>query len=200
MIALHHGNTYLEDEDTLIMELQTYNNKESNPFAIVMFDKLHDVNQITDQPYDSKFQKFSLNLKDGTLKVDDYVETKNGTIDMPMWNPKYNGIKNCFTYLSHQFGASQVDENYSYPIYKYDSCLSKIVGTFDVPSTLTQEPHFVPNPDGTEEDDGLVLTHSYDFMKQQSKLTVLDAKDMSVLNEYALPFRTPQGFHSAYFP
>ena len=122
LIALHHGNSYLEDENTLVMELQTYNNKDSNPFSIVFFDKLFDVNKMTDQAYDSKFQKFTLNLKDGTFKVEDYVEAKNGTIDMPMWNPKYDGVKNCFTYLSHQFGAAQIDENYSFPIHKYDSC------------------------------------------------------------------------------
>ena len=58
----------------------------------------------------------------------------------------------------------------------------------------------MPNPNGTEEDDGLILTHTYDFMKQQTKLTVLNPKDLSVLHEYPVPFRIPMGFHSAYFP
>ena len=32
LISLHYGNTYLEDENTLVLELQTYNDKDSSPF------------------------------------------------------------------------------------------------------------------------------------------------------------------------
>ena len=124
----------------------------------------------------------------------------NGSIDLPMYNPKYQGVKSCFTYLTHYFGPKTVDENYSFPIYKYDSCKGEVAAKWDQKSTIAQEAHFVPNPDGTAEDDGLILTHTYDFMKKQTKLTVLDPKDLAVLNEYAAPFRIPIGFHSAYFP
>lgn len=141
-----------------------------------------------------------MNLGHGTLEIKDYMTADNGAIDLPMINPKYDGKKNCFTYLAHYFSPKVVDENYNFPLTKYDSCKGEVAATYSAPTTLAQEPNFVPNPNGTEEDDGLILTHTYDFMKQETKLTVLDAKDMSVLNEYPSPFRIPIGFHSAYFP
>ena len=136
MVALHTANSYHEDDGTLVLETQRYSNNESNPFAAVLFEKLNDINKIVDQKYGSKFQKISFNLKNGTLKIEDYMSADNGSLDLPMFNPKYSGVKNCFTYLSHYFGPKTVDENYSFLIHKYDSCKRKLVATFNAKSTL----------------------------------------------------------------
>ena len=118
------------------MEAQTYENKDNNPFDSVSFDKINDINNILKHDYSSKFKKISLNLRDGSFKLKNYIEVENGNIDLPMYNPKFSGTKNCFTYVVHEWGASTVDQNYSFPIHKYDSCQEKIVATFDAKSTF----------------------------------------------------------------
>lgn len=55
--------------------------------------------------------------------------------------------------------------------------------------TCTQEPRFIPNPNGVDEDDGLILTTVYDFDNQKSSLVIIDAKSMTTLQEYELPFK-----------
>lgn len=66
--------------------------------------------------------------------------------------------------------------------------------------TCAQEPRFIPNPNGTSEEDGLLLTIAYNFDKQVTSLIVLDPKTMDSLQEYQLPFRLSMGFHSNYWP
>ena len=61
---------------------------------------------------------------------------------------------------------------------------------------------FVPNPDGTEEDDGWILTYVHDAATDRSELAVLDAADLASgpVATVALPARVPHGFHAAWVP
>ena len=68
-ISLHVANSYLEEDGTLVMEAQAFTNKDNNPFATVLFERLDDVNKLTEQAYGSKFRKFSMNLQQGTVKI-----------------------------------------------------------------------------------------------------------------------------------
>jgi torulene dioxygenase len=55
---------------------------------------------------------------------------------------------------------------------------------FDPPSASCSEPIFLPNPSGTEEDDGIVLTmvnEIRDDDQEACMLVVLDAKTMTVM-------------------
>jgi len=72
-----------------------------------------------------------MNLKDGTVKSTKYMSADNGSLDLPMYNHKYDGVKNCFTYLTNFMGGETMDENYSFPIYKYDSCKGEIAGKWE---------------------------------------------------------------------
>ena len=65
------------------------------------------------------------------------MEVDMGNLDLPMFNPNYSGSKNCFTYLIHEWGAKTIDENFSFPIHKYDSCKGEIAATFDANSHFT---------------------------------------------------------------
>jgi carotenoid cleavage dioxygenase-like enzyme len=70
------------------------------------------------------------------------------------------------------------------------------------PGRAANEGLFVPNPDGTDEDDGWVLTYVYDAATEGSELAVLDASDLSVgpVATVGLPGRVPHGFHAAWVP
>jgi carotenoid cleavage dioxygenase len=64
------------------------------------------------------------------------------------------------------------------------------------------EPIFVPDPDGTGEDDGWVLVVVYDAARDGSDLYVLDATDFGgrPVARVALPQRVPYGFHGSWVP
>ena len=47
------------------------------------------------------------------------------------------------------------------------------------PLSVTEEPIFVPESDGTQEDDGFILGIVYDHQQQRSSLVVLDAADIA---------------------
>jgi len=60
------------------------------------------------------------------------------------------------------------------------------------------EPIFVANPDGKEEDDGVVLSVVLDGISTKSMLVVLDAKDMKELARAQMDITFPMGFHGAF--
>ncbi len=70
------------------------------------------------------------------------------------------------------------------------------------PGRAANEGLFVPNPDGSDEDDGWLLTYVYDAATDRSELAVLDAADVGAgpLGTVALPVRVPHGFHAAWVP
>jgi len=181
-ISFHNGNAYIDDDGTLVLEAQIFENRDVNPFNLVSFDYLNDIGKITDSKLGSKYRKFSMNLEHGTLESKDYMSIENGDLDLPMINPKYQGVKNCFTYITENWGPTVIDEHYSFPIYKYDSCKEEIAGKWSQDQTTVQEANFVPNPNGTEEDDGIIMVQTYQFMKQKSFLTIIDPKTMDTLN------------------
>jgi carotenoid cleavage dioxygenase len=59
---------------------------------------------------------------------------------------------------------------------------------------------FVPDPGGTGEDEGWVLTYVYDAATDRSDLVVLDAADLGAgpVATVGLPARVPHGFHATW--
>lgn len=62
------------------------------------------------------------------------------------------------------------------------------------------EPIFVPNPDGTEEDDGVVLSVVLDGKVGTSMMLVLNAKDMKEIGRAVMDTPFPFGFHGSFVP
>jgi beta-carotene 15,15'-monooxygenase len=62
------------------------------------------------------------------------------------------------------------------------------------------EPIFVPDPDGTDEDDGVVLTVALDDDADVSRLIVLDGGTLEERARATLPHQVPFDFHGRYFP
>ena len=67
------------------------------------------------------------------------------------------------------------------------------------PGLFPGEPVFVPAPDGTAEDDGVLLSVVLDSSTGTSFLAVLDAHDLSELARAHAPHRIGFGFHGDFF-
>ena len=60
------------------------------------------------------------------------------------------------------------------------------------------EPVFVPRPDASTEDDGVLLTVVLDASQNTSYLLLLDADDLSEIARAQVPQHIPFGFHGTY--
>lgn len=60
------------------------------------------------------------------------------------------------------------------------------------------EPIFVKNPEGSEEDDGVLLSVVLDKREQKSFMAVVDARTMQEIARASVPQAVPLGFHGQY--
>ncbi|XP_071327994.1 carotenoid-cleaving dioxygenase, mitochondrial-like isoform X5 [Trachinotus anak] len=75
----------------------------------------------------------------------------------------------------------------------------KHMKVWEQPGLYPSEPVFVPSPDATEEDDGVVLSVVITPNKDKSTfLLVLDAKTFEELGRAAVPVNIPYGFHGTF--
>jgi all-trans-8'-apo-beta-carotenal 15,15'-oxygenase len=65
---------------------------------------------------------------------------------------------------------------------------------------LVGEALFVPNPNGTAEDDGWVTTLAYMPNEHRSDLFILDARTLATVCRLRLPHHVPPGFHGTWAP
>ena len=69
-----------------------------------------------------------------------------------------------------------------------------------VENHYSSEMHFLPNPDGKAEDDGVLITIVFDGEKEQSYFLVMDAKSFEPINKAYLPHNIPWSAHGLWFP
>jgi beta,beta-carotene 9',10'-dioxygenase len=60
------------------------------------------------------------------------------------------------------------------------------------------EPIFVAHPEGTEEDDGALLTVGCSAATQRSEMTIWDARTLDTLARLTVPITIPLGFHGSF--
>ena len=65
--------------------------------------------------------------------------------------------------------------------------------------TVASIPHFVPNPEGGAEDDGVLVTNCTGVDDSQSFLVVLDAKTMTEMCRANMPVDCCFGIHANFF-
>ncbi|MFB6278540.1 MAG: carotenoid oxygenase family protein, partial [Salinibacter sp.] len=71
--------------------------------------------------------------------------------------------------------------------------------TWHESGTYPGEPVFVPHPEGTTEEDGVVLSVVLDPAAEQSFLLVLDADTFTERARATVPHAIPFGFHGQFF-
>mmetsp|Transcript_79921 Transcript_79921/g.226049 ORF Transcript_79921/g.226049 Transcript_79921/m.226049 type:complete len:537 (-) Transcript_79921:121-1731(-) len=118
-----------------------------------------------------------------------------GWFEYPVFNQNFRGQRTCFIYLtefyhnSTTFGAMAV--------VKYDSCTKQRVAVWRGRAQYPSEPHFVADPSGTLEDDGVILTPIMDgaHPERHAHFAVLSAKDLSLLAKMPLGDTMPHSVH-----
>ncbi|CCX33028.1 Similar to Retinoid isomerohydrolase; acc. no. Q91ZQ5 [Pyronema omphalodes CBS 100304] len=114
------------------------------------------------------------------------------SFEMPTFNPRFGGRKSRYTYGLLSSHAVVADG-----IIKFDTMEGKHL-KWEVQGHSPSEAVFVVNPDGKEEDDGVLLSVVLDGHKGTSYLLVLDARTMKEVARAEMNTVVPFGFHGSF--
>lgn len=102
-----------------------------------------------------------------------------------------------YSFGAYALGSPDYDD---WGLFKFDMEESKIAAHYHRDSVYVSEPAFVADPEGTAEDDGVLLTHAYFGEDQETKFLVFDAKTMEIIAAVPTGNRAPLDFHGAWIP
>ncbi|CAB9519657.1 Retinoid isomerohydrolase [Seminavis robusta] len=139
----------------------------------------------------------AVDTKSGTeqgfeLPTTRYSRTTNGQ------GPWQQGRHPRYTYAfgAYAQGSSEYD---CWAILKIDTETGQAVSFRERDSCYYSEPIFVANPDGVDEDDGVLLCTRMDGRTEETSLLVVDAKTMTKMAEANTKTRVAMDFHGAFF-
>lgn len=146
------------------------------------------------------------------IKLHAFAKGRFYTSELVRINPLHQGRPYRFSYGFTGFAGDEAFEDWA--LVKQDhnasekgtEALVKGEETFESSSALIwkdqncypSEPIFVPNPQGLQEDDGVLLSQVYDGARMETFLLILDAKSMVELFRCYTGIRCPISFHGDY--
>merc|ERR1712168_539460 len=134
-------------------------------------------------------QAFSSSWENNAAEAQPYYNQ----FDFPKVNPNYYGRHYCYAY-----GQAIVDVRRQYLV-KKNVCDSTEDKIWYKEEHYSGEPIFIPNPNGTSEDDGVVLVIVLDGSTQLSYLLLLDGQSFETLAEARLETFIPMSVHGSWF-
>jgi len=191
--CFHNINAFEENEN-IIIDLISYPN--SNVVTELNLQKLID-GQVQPPP-DSSISRFTLERVTSSHKDIEKIAKleimHKGAIELPRINPRFD-----FKNYRYSYGIGHLFYKEQQPILKKFDNVEKKVITWSQQGCIPAEPIFVPDPNGTKEDDGVILSIILDIEKKNSFLVILDAKDLKELGRATVPQVVPFGFHGNFF-
>lgn len=134
----------------------------------------------------------SIEMKKATVE---WTLCKSLSPELPTMNPAYVTRKHRYVYAVTARGEATLTDG----IMKLD-CETQQVQIWSCHGQSPGEAIFVANPDGTDEDDGVLLSVVLDGIYGKSYLLCLDARDMSELGRANIDGAVGFGFHGQHVP
>lgn len=132
------------------------------------------------------------------------------TSELVRINPNHAGKKYRFSYGFTGFAHTEEENRYlDWALVKLDHVAAEAIVRgntasgptavkWQEPDMYPTEPVFVPNPDGSSEDKGVLLSQVYDGNRRETFLLVLDASNMKELARCYTGVRCPVSFHGQF--
>jgi len=114
--------------------------------------------------------------------------------DFPVINEAYRGLEYCIIY-----GWSAFDYSRS-ALIKKNTCDPSQDRVIYTENHYTSEMFFIASPQPKSEDDGVLVSITFDGEKEQSYLVLIDALTFSVIDRAWLPHNIPWSAHGMHFP
>lgn len=159
--------------------------------------------------------EWRLNMETGEVKERNLTATQF-SIEFPMINPNFNGVKNKFGYAQTVHGLASAtsgmpkfgglaklyfEETANKEWEESEGHIKVEYHEFEG-NTFCTGAAFVPKEGGLEEDDGWIITFVHDEDTDTSKVYIIDTKNFTSepVAKITLPCRVPYGFHGAFMP
>ncbi|KAF2845917.1 beta carotene dioxygenase [Plenodomus tracheiphilus IPT5] len=208
--CFHSVNAWEEPSPTdptktdIITELSMFENND----VVTRFDYDNIVSSVADPEFQGKNRSSSLPMQaqfrlpsvdDGTgiespRKAELLFQAPKAiSMELPTMNPKYLTHRHRFSYGC----ADRLKSSFMDGIVKFDN-VSQTSIFWEEEGHTPGEPIFVADPEGTEEDHGVLLTVVLDGFKERSYLLVLRAKDLKELGRAEVKGPVGFGFHGTF--
>ena len=138
--------------------------------------------------------RWEIDLKAGTVKE---TQLDDRSVEFPRVCDTKVGLKNRYGYAAAFADGLPAAGGYM----KYD--MDTASGLFhDLQGGMGSEPVFVKDPNGSEEDDGWVLSYIYQPEIDKSEIVIIDSRsfEKEPVARIHLPVRVPYGFHGNWVP
>jgi len=148
-------------------------------------------------PMNAQFRLSSVNAVSNSTKPLPveviFIADKSVSVELPTINPVYRNRRHRYTYgVIDRMKSSFMDG-----LAKFDNTTQKSI-IWEQEGHTPGEAIFVADPNGTEEDDGVLLSVVLDGHVERSYLLVLDAKTMKEVGRAEVPGPVSFGFHGLY--
>lgn len=188
--GFHHGNAWEKDGniylESICADSFPKRKKEELDFEGV---------KASDFPTGNLCQ-FKLSLNSKTV-VREKIESRG--CDFPSVNPKWVGKEHRYLYMS--VNNSPLKNGPLQGIMKLDKKSGEKQIWSPGARGFAGEPVFVPNPQGSQEDDGWIISMVYDASEHRTYIVILKAVDITqVVAKLCLTHHIPHGFHGTWTP
>jgi len=207
LFSMHHINAYeSEDGKEIMLDLSP-----TDEMGIRDYPKLSNMmnppdisnGDNTSTCGNEEVTRYHINLEDMSIKSSRFPNLLKDTskaryvnkFDMGIINEAYRGKEYCVIY-----GWSSFDYSRSALVKKNvcDATKDRVIYT---ENHYPSEMYFIANPEGIEEDDGVLISLAYDGPREQTYLLVLDAKEFEEIDRAYLPHNIPNPLsHGMHFP
>merc|ERR1712212_293576 len=193
--SAHHVNAFETEDNKLVVDLcQT---PFENMAGYMLFENIWEAKETGSAT--SKLRRFIIDKSSGEVIERDIPLSPSSnplvdTFDFPTINEAYRGRRYCYAY-----GVIMLEYS-RHHLVKRSLCDPEKDRLLGLVNHYYSEMNFVANPEGTEEDDGVLTTVVYDGELEKSYLMILDAKELKIINKAFLPYRVPMHFHGNFFP
>lgn len=186
--SFHHANAY-EEGDNIILDMVYYKNP-----SIILDVANHGFGDCENEVLDgSQLKRYILSLKDGGVSSEVILNEHN---EFPRINEAFDGKPYRYCYSTNVLAPSL--ESDIRPIYKSDLKTHEVY-RWSQKGCYPGESVFIANPQGTQEDDGVILNIVVDDTNKRSFLLVLDAKNLKELARVYVEHFIPFGLHGKFF-
>ena len=170
-MVMHSGNSYLDENNNLIYDAEMFIRSDTSPFAIFDLNWLRDPERSTVHVA-MRMRRYTIDLDSGEVTYIDLLEKDKDVAGFIMINPNWQGKKHNYTYIISMDYSEESNTilQYNHEKGEYQSWSEEGV--------LMSEPTIVPNPNGSDELDALLMVSVFDNNLQANRLVMIDPKTM----------------------